>query len=142
MLLSNQSQNNHILLGTSKSYYRVPGVRELSGSTRLFGYKHSSTLLLCATLLCNDKSTLINLSNITDVKALQELLKSQGCWISDIGSGIIVNPSKSLFQLIDTEVTGTIHSSLYLWPVILSIFGQLKLFPIGGCKIGDRSSDH
>ena len=60
----------------------IEGKNELTGTIKISGAKNSAVALIPASILCDEEVTIKNVPNISDIKALNEILEFLGAKIS------------------------------------------------------------
>lgn len=120
--------------------FLIEGGKPLKGEITVSGAKNAATPILAATLLTGEKCEISNVPKIEDVLAMIEIMKSMGAsvaWTSDNSVSIEaknIDPVK-----MNTELVCKLRSSVFLIGSLIARFGQVKMPPPGGCKIGSRS---
>ncbi len=123
----------------SKLY--VTGGRKLEGKIRLSGNKNSALKLIPATLLADSPSTLTNVPDISDVKAMLDLIVRLGAKVEYKDHTLTVDPTGlSEFDL-DPDLSAKFRASVVLAAPLLVRFGKAIVTPPGGDQIGDRFLD-
>lgn len=122
----------------------VHGGKPLSGTLTPSGNKNSVLPILCATLLTDDKVTLTNVPNITDVDKLVGFFVDQGSRINwDRGAGKMeVDHSTFDAARLDGELPSGMRSSVLLFAPLLQRMKKLVV-PTNakGCSLGIRELD-
>jgi len=122
----------------------VQGGKPLSGTITPSGNKNSVLPILCATLLTDDKVTLLNVPNITDVDKLVGFFVDQGSRINwDRGAGKMeVDHSNFDASKLDGELPSGMRSSVLLFAPLLQRMKKLVV-PTNakGCSLGIRELD-
>ncbi len=122
----------------------VNGGKPLSGTITPSGNKNSVLPILCATLLTDDKVTLHNVPNITDVEKLVSFFTEQGSKVDWDRAANTVTLSHKTFdpKRLNGELPAGMRSSVLLFPPILQRMKKL-LIPSNtkGCSLGIRELD-
>lgn len=122
----------------------VHGGKPLSGTITPSGNKNSVLPILCATLLTDEKVTLTNVPNITDVEKLVGFFVDQGSRINwDRGAGRMeVDHSTFDAGRLDGELPSGMRSSVLLFAPLLQRMKKLVV-PTNakGCSLGIRELD-
>ncbi len=122
----------------------VHGGKPLSGTVTPSGNKNSVLPILCATLLTDEKVTLTNVPNITDVEKLVGFFVDQGSRINwDRGAGRMeVDHSTFDAGRLDGELPSGMRSSVLLFAPLLQRMKKLVV-PTNakGCSLGIRELD-
>ena len=121
--------------------FEVRGGRKLSGSIETKFSKNGSVVLLCASLLNKNKTTLHGIARIEEVNRLIEILQSLGVSVKWIGHNSleIQPPQKFSIGKINYETASRIRSSLMLIGPLIHREKHFKLPHAGGCKMGERT---
>jgi len=122
----------------------VHGGKPLSGAITPSGNKNSVLPLLCASLLTDEKVTLLNVPNITDVEKLVGFFVEQGSRVVwDRGGGRIdLDHSKFDAARLDGELPSGMRSSVLLFAPLLQRMKKLVLpASAKGCSLGIRELD-
>ncbi|MFI5337499.1 MAG: UDP-N-acetylglucosamine 1-carboxyvinyltransferase [Opitutales bacterium] len=122
----------------------VHGGRPLSGTITPSGNKNSVLPILCATLLTDEKVTLLNVPNITDVDKLVGFFVDQGSRVNwDRGGGRMDIEHESFDAgRLDGELPSGMRSSVLLFAPLLHRMKKLVV-PTNakGCSLGIRELD-
>jgi len=122
----------------------VHGGKPLSGTITPSGNKNSVLPILCATLLTDEKVTLLNVPNITDVEKLVGFFVEQGSRIAwDRGGGRMeIDHANFDAARLDGELPSGMRSSVLLFAPLLQRMKKLAL-PTNakGCSLGIRELD-
>ncbi len=120
------------------------GGKKLSGTVTPSGNKNSVLPILCATLLTNEKITLHNVPELTDVTKLVEQLQSIGStivWNKETAT-ITVDNSTVNNELFKADFPVGMRGSILLFSPLLHRMKHLKMQnDIGGCALGIREID-
>lgn len=122
----------------------VHGGKPLSGTITPSGNKNSVLPILCATLLTDEKVTLLNVPNITDVEKLVGFFVEQGSRVAwDRGGGRMdIDHANFDAARLDGELPSGMRSSVLLFAPLLQRMKKLAL-PTNakGCSLGIRELD-
>ena len=119
----------------------------IQGGKKLFGTvvnqtsKNAVLPITSACLLTNGEVKLKNVPKITDVYHMLEILQLLGVGIKKFGHNITLNTLNMSDVGIDSELSKTMRSSLFLLGSYLSKFKHCTLTLPGGCDIGKRPID-
>ncbi len=121
--------------------FKVTGGRKLSGSITTNFSKNGSVVLLCASLLNKNKTTLRGISRIEEVNRLVEIMESIGVQITWIKKNTleIVPPKKFAMNKLDKDAAAKVRSSLMFIGSLIHHIPAFKLPHAGGCKMGNRT---
>jgi len=122
----------------------VVGGNPINGTVEVSGFKIAAIPIIAATILTEHPVELINLPVIKDVEVLLHLIESMrgnveknGC-VTRICTASL-RPSSPL----PAEIVTSVHGTLYLLPVLLARFGEVRINRTqGGCSIGERPIHH
>jgi UDP-N-acetylglucosamine 1-carboxyvinyltransferase len=126
--------------------FEVTGGLRLKGDLTPQGAKNEALQILCAPLLTEEKVTISNIPNISDVKKLIDLLIGLGVRVEQIASDTFTFEAKDintdyLFSERYQEDAKKIRGSVMLIGPLLARFGKAFLPKPGGDKIGRRRLD-
>ena len=119
----------------------VDGNIPLTGTIRISGAKNSVVALIPAAILTNNKVTLTNVPDITDVNALCNILEYMGVSVSRASGSIVIDSSNMENRVIPDELTNKLRASYYFMASLLARFGEVNIYFPGGCSIGSRPID-
>jgi UDP-N-acetylglucosamine 1-carboxyvinyltransferase len=122
----------------------VHGGKPLSGTITPSGNKNSILPILCATLLTDEKVTLLNVPNITDVEKLVGFFVDQGSRINWDRGGGRMDIDHATFDAarLDGELPSGMRSAVLLFAPLLQRMKKLVI-PTNakGCTLGIRELD-
>ncbi len=126
--------------------FEVTGGLRLKGELTPQGAKNEALQILCAPLLTEEKVTISNIPNISDVRKLIDLLIGLGVRVEQIASDTFTFEAKNintdyLFSERYQEDAKKIRGSVMLIGPLLARFGKAFLPKPGGDKIGRRRLD-
>lgn len=115
------------------------GVR-LGGTVRVGGAKNASLPIMAAAIMGDGPSTLRNVSRVSDVRTLTEILRHIGAEVdfSEGGSTVRIDPSAARRSTAPYEMVKKMRASVCLLGPLLSRFGRARISLPGGCVIGPR----
>lgn len=119
----------------------IKGGKKLKGKVRIGSAKNAVLPILAATLLTDKKIVLKNISLVSDVVIMLEILKSIGSKIDIINNDIIIDNSNINSFFPPDEIVKKIRASYYLISPLLLRFKKVKIAYPGGCEIGERPID-
>lgn len=122
----------------------VHGGKPLSGTVTPSGNKNSVLPILCATLLTDDRVTLLNVPDITDVEKLTQFFVEQGSRIAwDRTAGRMeIDHSGFDGRRLAGELPAGMRSSVLLFAPLLHRLGRFALSTNAkGCSLGVRELD-
>lgn len=117
---------------------KIEGGRELTGTITVSGAKNSVVALIPAAILCDEKITISNVPNITDVDDLENILQHLNAKV-DRKTGIVeIDSSKITNKEITYELSKKLRASYYFMGALLGRFNKVDMYFPGGCAIGAR----
>ena len=120
----------------------INGGHELDGEIKISGAKNSAVALIPAALLCDEKVTLYNVPNISDVDALEEILIHLGAKIDRKENNEVIISSSGVNNLpIHDELAKKLRASYYFMGALLGKYKHVEMNFPGGCSIGKRPID-
>lgn len=119
----------------------VYGQRKLTGTVKISGAKNSAVALIPAALLSDDIVTIDNIPNISDIDALNEILKYLGAKVERKEETIIIDSSKIENKEIPREISSKLRASYYFMSALLGKYKKVEMYFPGGCSIGARPID-
>lgn len=122
-------------------YLDIEGGRPLQGEVRIQGSKNAVLPILSGALLHRGVTVVENSPDITDVEAMQELLRGCGCKIRQEGRKLIVDAGQVYPLRAETGCAAKMRSSVMLLGSLLGRVGEVFLPYPGGCVIGERPID-
>ncbi|MBR5216568.1 MAG: UDP-N-acetylglucosamine 1-carboxyvinyltransferase [Bacteroidales bacterium] len=126
--------------------FKINGGNKLHGSIIPQGAKNEAMQIICASLLTEEKVTITNLPNISDINNLIDLLKDMGVIIDRVSNNEVCLQAKNIdFSYFKTEKfrekSTKLRGSVMIVGPMLSRFGKGYLPKPGGDKIGRRRLD-
>lgn len=117
---------------------KIEGGHELTGTITVSGAKNSVVALIPAAILCDEKITISNVPNITDVDDLENILQHLNAKV-DRKTGIVeIDSSKITNKEITYELSKKLRASYYFMGALLGKFNKVDMYFPGGCAIGAR----
>lgn len=120
----------------------VTGGKPLRGDIAVSGMKNAAVAVVLATLLVEDKCTIENLPDISDVNIALEILARMGAHITRVRRDSVqidttfIKPGASPYELVRK-----MRASYYLMGAELGRFGRAFVGCPGGCDFGVRPID-
>lgn len=126
--------------------FKIVGGNKLHGSIEPQGAKNEAMQIICASLLTDEKVTITNLPNISDINNLIELMKDMGVDVDRVSKNEVILQAKNIdFEYFKTkefcEKSTRLRGSVMILGPMLSRFGKGYLPKPGGDKIGRRRLD-
>ncbi|MFI3210626.1 MAG: UDP-N-acetylglucosamine 1-carboxyvinyltransferase [Peptostreptococcaceae bacterium] len=121
--------------------YLVNGGNKIEGVLDIRGAKNSVLPILASTILNENKSIIHNVSGISDVYLMINILKSVGCKVSYENGTVTVDSTNITSSEIEKEYVEKMRSSIIVMGAMIGRCDYAKISYPGGCKIGDRPID-
>lgn len=126
--------------------FKIKGGNKFHGSITPQGAKNEAMQIICASLLTEEKVTITNLPNISDINNLIDLLKDMGVIVDRKSNNEVVLQAKDIdFSYFKTErfsdKSTKLRGSVMILGPMLARFGKGYLPKPGGDKIGRRRLD-
>jgi UDP-N-acetylglucosamine 1-carboxyvinyltransferase len=119
------------------SVLRVRGGRELNGRIPIGGSKNASLPILTACLLTSERVRIRNLADVTDTKAMLDILRAIGCEVEAGGTTVAIKATSATGD-VPVDLAGRMRASIVLLGPLLARTGQVRLPMPGGDAIGRR----
>ena len=120
----------------------IQGGNKLSGTIKISGAKNSAVALIPASILCDESVTLANVPNISDVDALEDILKHLNAEIERRDNGELYISSSSIKnRKLDKKLAKRLRASYYFMGALLGKYKKCEMCFPGGCSIGTRPID-
>lgn len=116
----------------------IEGGRKLEGTIRVGGAKNSAVALVPAALLSDDIVTIDNIPNISDIQALNEILRYLGAKVNIEKEIIMIDSSSIVNKEIPEMLAKKLRASYYFMGALLGKYKKVELYFPGGCSIGKR----
>ena len=113
----------------------------LSGRVSVSGAKNAVLPIMAAALLTDEKSVILNVPNLSDVRLMQNLLKNMGCGISVHKDRLTIKNSENITDIAPYELINKMRGSFLLSGAVLAKKGHIQISLPGGCPIGTRPID-
>ena len=119
----------------------IVGNVPLIGSVGIGGAKNSAVALIPAVLLSDNKTTLTNVPDITDIDVLSEILEFMKVKVTRASGSMVIDPSQMENVIIPDELSNRLRASYYFMSSLLAKYKHVAIHFPGGCKIGSRPID-
>ena len=119
----------------------VEGNVPLLGSVSISGAKNSAVALIPAAILTNNKTTITNIPDITDIDVLCEILEFMNVKVTRASGSIIIDPSNMENNVIPDKLSNKLRASYYFMSSLLARYKHVCINFPGGCNIGSRPID-
>lgn len=117
---------------------KIEGGHQLTGTITVGGAKNSVVALIPAAILCDEKITISNVPNITDVDDLENILLHLDAKINRQEGIVEIDSSKISNKEITYELSKKLRASYYFMGALLGKFKKVDMYFPGGCAIGAR----
>ena len=121
--------------------FRIKGNNILKGTIEISGAKNSAVALVPASLLSDDVVTIDNVPNISDIDALNEILKYLGATVSRVNGTMTIDSKNMKNKEIPKQVSSKLRASYYFMSALLGKYKKVEMYFPGGCSIGARPID-
>ena len=119
----------------------VEGNRPLIGNVRIGGAKNSAVALIPAAILSDNKTTLTNIPDITDIDVLCDILEFINVKVTRASGSIVIDPSHMENKVIPDSLSSKLRASYYFMSSLLAKYKHVCINFPGGCNIGSRPID-
>ena len=127
--------------GVIMDKYIINGGNRLCGKIRIQSAKNSVLPILAATVLTDEKVTILNVPDITEVRNMLRILGCLGCRAQFDGNNVTIDSSSAVSYEIPRTLAHELRSSVFLLGSVVSRFRKAKIAYPGGCDIGLRPID-
>lgn len=117
---------------------RINGGKNLTGTIKISGAKNSAVALVPAALLADGVVTIDNIPNISDIEALDEILKHLGAKTERKQEQMIIDTTNITNKAIPENLSKKLRASYYFMGALLGKYKKAYMFFPGGCSIGKR----
>ena len=121
--------------------FKIEGQHELTGEIKISGAKNSVVALIPAAILSDDKVTLYNVPDISDTKALMEIIELLNGKIEYKNETLKIDTSKIENKVVPEDMSKKLRASYYFMGALLAKFKYAEIYFPGGCNIGSRPID-
>lgn len=123
------------------SKIRIQGGYKLTGELEVSGAKNSAVALIPAAILCDEKVTISNIPNISDIDSLEEILNYLNATVDRKDGILTINASHIINKEISKEMSSKLRASYYFMSSLLGKYKHVEMYFPGGCTIGARPID-
>ncbi len=116
----------------------INGGKTLTGTIRISGAKNAAVALIPASILTDKKVTICNIPDISDTKALEEILTFLDVKVSRATESIVIDPSNMKNKSIPESIAKKLRASYYFMGALLAKYKHVEMYFPGGCNIGTR----
>ena len=117
---------------------KIDGGHKLTGTIAVSGAKNSVVALIPAAILCDEKITISNVPNITDVDNLENILVHLNAKVNRKEDSVEIDSSNITNKEITYELSKKLRASYYFMGALLGKFKKVDMYFPGGCAIGAR----
>lgn len=119
----------------------INGNKELTGEIKISGAKNSVVALIPAAILSDEEVTLYNVPNISDTKALIDIIELLNGKVDYKNETMKIDTSKIENKVVPESLSKKLRASYYFMGALLSKFKYAEIYFPGGCNIGSRPID-
>ena len=119
----------------------INGQKTLTGEVEISGAKNSAVALVPASILSDGEVTIDNIPDISDISALNEILKYLGAKVKLKNGTITIDSSTIENKEIPEKISKKLRASYYFMAALLGKYKKVEMYFPGGCKIGSRPID-
>ena len=123
------------------SKMKITGGNKLSGTIKISGAKNSVVALIPASILADTKATIFNVPNISDTKALIDILDYLNVKTRYENETLSLDTSSIENKIIPEQLSKKLRASYYFMGALLVKFHKVEMYFPGGCNIGSRPID-
>lgn len=121
---------------------KIRGNRRLNGTVRISGSKNATVALIPAAVLGSKPVTIVGVPQISDVRALIELLQELGVEVLQPDEEtLVINPVGMEDRPLLSEAVQKLRASYYFMGALLGKYGKVLIKMPGGCYLGPRPID-
>ena len=120
---------------------KISGGKKLTGTIPISGAKNSAVALVPASLLSDGIVTIDNVPSISDIDALNEILKYLGAKVTRNETTMIIDATTIENKPIPEDISKKLRASYYFMAALLGKYKQVEMYFPGGCSIGARPID-
>jgi UDP-N-acetylglucosamine 1-carboxyvinyltransferase len=120
---------------------KINGGNTLSGTISIGGAKNSIVALIPGAILTNEEVNISNVPDISDVKALENILKYLNVDYSKKNDIIKIKSKDMVNKEITKNMSSKLRASYYFMGSMLSRYKHVEISMPGGCTIGNRPID-
>ncbi len=120
---------------------KIIGDQKLTGEIKISGAKNSAVALIPAAILCDEAVTIENIPNISDIKALKEILEFLDAEVVLNDDLIKIDVTNIQNKEIPEALSNKLRASYYFMAALLGKYKYVEMYFPGGCNIGARPID-
>ena len=88
--------------------------------------------------MCDESTTIFNVPNISDIKALNEILTYLGAKVTQENDKMVIDSSNIENKEIPENISKKLRASYYFMGALLGKYKKVCMYFPGGCSIGER----
>lgn len=119
----------------------IRGGNRLEGQVSVSGAKNSVLPILAATLLTKEECILHHVPQLSDIKAMQEILTMLGAKVKRQQDTLTIDASSIASLAVGQETMRQLRASVFLMGALLARCREVCVAYPGGCAIGPRPID-
>lgn len=120
----------------------IDGGTPLTGEINVQTAKNAALPIIAACILTEEPVTIENCPRLKDIDAMLDIMRRLGCSAEFDGDGNLAVCCKNIeLNVIDSDLTGKLRSSIFILGSILSRARRAYISHPGGCEIGLRPID-
>ena len=104
---------------------KIEGGKNLTGTVKISGAKNSVVALIPAAILCDEKVEIHNIPNISDIDALDEILRFIGAKIEKNNDTLIIDASDINNIEIPENISKKLRASYYFMSALLGKYKKV-----------------
>lgn len=116
----------------------INGNKNLEGTIRISGAKNAAVAIIPAAILSDEEVTLCNVPEISDIDALEEILKFLNIDVKRATETMIISSKNMENKVIPEKISSKLRASYYFMGALLAKYKYVEMYFPGGCKIGSR----
>ena len=119
----------------------IEGGHKLEGEVKISSSKNATVALIPATVLASDVVTLYGVPDISDIRALKDLLEELNIKVNEQDDMLIINPKEIVNIPMESDNVSKLRASYYFMGALLGRYKRVKIKMSGGCDLGPRPID-
>lgn len=119
----------------------INGGKKLTGTISISGMKNAAVALIPAAILCDEEVMITNVPNISDKKALIDIISLLNGKVTEEGHTLTIDSRNIESNVIPENLASKLRASYYFMGALLSRKKRVEIYFPGGCNIGNRKID-
>ncbi len=119
----------------------IEGGHKLEGEVKISSSKNATVALIPATVLASDVVTLYGVPDISDIRALKDLLEELNIKVNEQDDMLIIDPKGIVNIPMESDNVSKLRASYYFMGALLGRYKRVKIKMSGGCDLGPRPID-